>query len=353
MRIAVLDREVCQPHDCSISVNKPCIRYCPRVRTGDETIVLGKNGFPYLNPSLCSGCGICVKKCPFNCFKIINLPEKLSSEISHKYAEDGFTLFRMLIPNPGRVLGVIGQNGIGKSTALKILSGNIKMNLGLFGEESPDWTQIIENYKGSILHTYLTELQEKKLTIVHKPQEITDIPKFVKGKVIDLLKKIDDTDKLKQMIVDLSLTKILNRDLDVLSGGELQRVAIAAALLRDGDTYLIDEPTSYLDVKERLNMAKMIRKLPGKDKRVIVIEHDLAILDFLSDQVCLLYGAAGAYGIISHPQGVRVGINIFLNGYIKDENMRFRENGITFHERPPQESLYDSGHVFVEFNGIL
>ena len=352
MRIAVIDRDTCKPTDCSSSPNKPCIKYCPRVRTGDETIVLKEDGFPHLNPLLCSGCGICVKKCPFHCFTIVNIPEKLDSEVTHKFAEDGFTLFRMLLPSKGKVLGVIGQNGIGKSTAMNILSGHLKMNLGHLDESSPTWEQIIDNFKGSILQDYLKSLKEKSLKIVHKPQEITSIPKYIKGKVKELLQKIDQSPNLERIISELSLETILDRDLSVLSGGELQRVAIAAALLRDGDCYLIDEPSSYLDVNQRLKMAKLIRALPEKDKRVVVIEHDLAILDYLSDQICLLYGQPSAYGIISNVQGVRVGINIYLNGYIKDENMRFRDEAIRFHQRPAINTGFESSKVLFEFNDM-
>ncbi len=99
--------------------------------------------FPTLTLTLCSGCGICVKKCPFHCYKIENVPEILDSEITHKYAPDGFTLFRMLMPREGSVLGVIGQNGIGKSTALRILSGDKKMNLGKFDQRNP---RLARNY---------------------------------------------------------------------------------------------------------------------------------------------------------------------------------------------------------------
>ncbi|MCP4760814.1 MAG: ribosome biogenesis/translation initiation ATPase RLI, partial [archaeon] len=98
MRIAILNRDKCKPTDCALSPNKPCIKHCPRVRTGDETIVLSKEtGFPYLTESLCSGCGICVKKCPFHCFQIVNLPDMFGKEITHRYAPDGFALFRMLM----------------------------------------------------------------------------------------------------------------------------------------------------------------------------------------------------------------------------------------------------------------
>ena len=120
--------------------------------------------------------------------------------------------------------------------------------------------------------------------------------------------------------------------MDQLSGGELQRIAIAACIARDADIYLIDEPSSYLDVKERINTAKAIRELT--DKYVFVVEHDLVVLDYLSDYVHVIFGQTGAYGIISNIMGVRTGINEYLGGFLKSENMRFREE-IRFEIRPP------------------
>ncbi|MFW9881144.1 MAG: ribosome biogenesis/translation initiation ATPase RLI, partial [Candidatus Thorarchaeota archaeon] len=188
--------------------------------------------------------------------------------------------------------------------------------------------------------------------IVYKPQNISIIPKYVTGRVVDLLGKGDDREMLDQITENLNLTEILDRDISVLSGGELQRVAIAAAYIKDGDVYLYDEPSSYLDISERINMAKLIRTLSAENKTIIVVEHDLAILDYLSDYVSILYGEPGVYGIVSHPQGVRVGINIYLNGYIKDENVRFRDEPIIFHERPPQESLFGSGDVIFSYDDV-
>lgn len=346
MRIAVLNKDRCKPDKCSPFGEKPCIKYCPRVRTGDETIKLSPDGKSVeIIEGLCTGCGICIKKCPFNAISIVNLPDPLENEITYRYGKDQFSLFRMAIPKKGKVLGLIGQNGIGKSTMLKILSNDLMMNLGKFGEEAPNWDDIINHFKGSELQQYFTELIENKLSIVHKPQNITAIPKFVSGKVYDVLTKNDTKDKLDIISEKLNLTKILDREISVLSGGELQRVAIAAAYIKDGDIYLIDEPTSYLDVSERINMAKLLRSLTDLNKTIIVVEHDLAILDYLSDYVSILYGKPGVYGIVSHPQGVRVGINVYLNGYIKDENVRFRDESIIFHERPPQESSFDSGEI--------
>ncbi|MFW9864914.1 MAG: ribosome biogenesis/translation initiation ATPase RLI [Candidatus Thorarchaeota archaeon] len=353
MRIAVLNRDFCKPDKCSPFGKKPCIKYCPRVRTGDKTIVLSPDEkYVIITESLCSGEGICIKKCPFSAIRIVNLPDPLESQISYRYGSDQFSLFRMAIPKKGKVLGLIGQNGIGKSTMLKILSNELMLNLGKFGEESPSWNEIIDHFKGSELHQYFIDLRKDKLNIIYKPQNITTIPKYVKGNVIELLSKNNARERIDLITEELNLTKILDRDISVLSGGELQRVAIAAAYLKDGDVYLFDEPSSYLDVSERINMAKLIRSLSGENKTIIVVEHDLAILDYLSDYVSILYGEPGVYGIVSHPQGVRVGINIYLNGYIKDENMRFREEAIRFHERPPQESLFSSGDVIYSYEDI-
>ena len=353
MRIAVLNKDRCKPDKCSPFGEKPCIKYCPRVRTGDKTIVLNPDGKSVtITESLCSGTGICIKKCPFNAISVVNLPDPMNDQITYRYGPDQFSLFRMAIPKKGKVLGLIGQNGIGKSTMLRILSGELKMNLGRFENNIPDEDEIINFFKGSELQQYFSDLKYKKVKIIHKPQNITQIPKFVSGNVYELLKRNDIADKLDIISEKLNLIEILDRSISVLSGGELQRVAIAAAYLKGGDVYLIDEPSSYLDVSERINMAKLIRSLTEEDKTIVVVEHDLAILDYLSDYVSIFYGVPGVYGIISHPQGVRVGINIYLNGYLKDENVRIREVPIQFHERPPQESLFDTGDVVLSYDDL-
>jgi len=353
LRIAVLNKDRCKPDKCSPFGEKPCIKYCPKVRTGEKTIELSPEGKNVIiTESLCTGCGICIIKCPFNAINIVNLPDPLKNQMTYRYGPDQFSLFRMAIPKKGKVLGLIGQNGIGKSTMLNILSGELRMNLGRFEDEVPSDDFIINYFKGSELQQYFKELFTKKSKIVHKPQNITLIPKHVSGKVFNLLKKNDINDRLDTIVKQLNLNEILDRSVSVLSGGELQRVAIAAAYLKDADVYLIDEPSSYLDVSERINMAKLIRTLTDNDKTVVVVEHDLAILDYLSDYISLLYGIPGAYGIISHPQGVRVGINIYLNGYIKDENVRIRNEPIRFHERPPIDSSFDSGAIILSYEDL-
>jgi len=333
-RVAVIDADKCKPKECGQS----CLRFCPPVRSRIEAIRFEHEGNkPIIVESLCTGCGICVKKCPFGCITIINLPEELEGECSHRYGANMFKLYRLPVPQRGIITGLIGRNGTGKSTALRILSGEAKPNLGMF-DSPPDWPEIAKHFRGSVLQDYFERLSKGSLRVVHKPQYVDTIPQRIKGKVATILEKVDDRKVLERVSRELQITSILNRQIGVLSGGELQAVAIAAAVCRDADVYMFDEPSSHLDVGQRMRAAKIIRSLIDETKVVILAEHDLAMLDYLSDQICVLYGEPGIYGIVSHSHGVRVGVNIFLDGFIPDENMRFRAEAIRFHTKPPREA---------------
>ncbi|KAL8948552.1 MAG: hypothetical protein Q9222_005274 [Ikaeria aurantiellina] len=236
------------------------------------------------------------------------------------------------MPRPGQVLGLVGTNGIGKSTALKILSGKLKPNLGRY-ENPPDWEEILKYFRGSELQNYFTKILEDDLKSVVKPQYVDQIPKAVKGPdktVRSLLEARSQMDNLDQILDVLELRHVLDRDINLLSGGELQRFAIGIVCVQQADVYMFDEPSSYLDVKQRLNAAKTIRNLLRPDDYVIVVEHDLSVLDYLSDFICVLYGRPAVYGVVTLPQSVREGINIFLDGNIPTENLRFREESLTF-----------------------
>jgi len=305
---------------------------------------------PVIVESLCTGCGICVKKCPFSAISIINLPDELEKDCSHRFGENTFKLFRLPTPSQGMVLGLIGQNGIGKTTTLKVLSGDFKLNLGNY-KNPPDWGQIVQHFRGSTLQEYFRKMSEGKLKISHKPQYVDRIPKAVSGNVGELLEKVDEAGKLEEIAARLELKQLWKRPLDVLSGGELQRVAIAATICREADVYLFDEPSSYLDVKQRLQAAKVIRSLKNDQKTIIAAEHDLAIVDYLSDQICIFYGEPGVYGVVSNVHGVRTGINIYLQGYIPDENVRFRKEAIVFHEKPPAATV-SGGEILLQWPQI-
>ncbi|XP_070168954.1 protein Pixie [Polyergus mexicanus] len=325
-RIAIVNSDKCKPKRC----RQECKRSCPVVRMGKLCIEVNPNSkIAAISEELCIGCGICVKKCPFEAISIINLPSNLEKETTHRYSKNSFKLHRLPIPRPGEVLGLVGTNGIGKSTALKILAGKQKPNLGRYSDP-PDWTEILSHFRGSELQNYFTKILEDDLKALIKPQYVDQIPKAVKGTVQQLLDKKDECKNQMEICRMLDLLHIRDRSIEALSGGELQRFACAMVCIQDGDIFMFDEPSSYLDVKQRLNAAKTIRSLIHPDKFIIVVEHDLSVLDYLSDFICCLYGVPGAYGVVTMPFSVREGINIFLDGFVPTENLRFREESLVF-----------------------
>jgi len=332
MRIAVLLKDRCKPKNCS----KECIKFCPRVRAGDETIVMGENGKPIISEELCVGCGICVHKCPFDAIKIIGLAKELETDLVHQFSENGFRLFRLPVPKKGTCIGILGPNGIGKTTAINILSGQIVPNLGEYNKKV-NWEEVLSYFSGTDLYEHFKKVADKEISSVVKPQYVDKLPKVMKGKIGDILKKTDTKGDYKNIVEKLGIESILDKKIEKreISGGELQLVSLAAAFLKDVDLYFFDEPSSYLDIHQRLKIARIIQEL-SKEKMVIVIEHDLAVLDFLCDQVHLVYGDEGAYGVITHPRGVRHAINTYLSGYLAEENIRFGEK-IEFFAHPPKQ----------------
>ena len=345
-RISILEKDRCQPKKCDYL----CINYCPGVRMDEDTITINEDTKkPLISEELCEGCGICTNRCPFDAISIINLPEAIGEPI-HRFGQNQFELFGLPSLESGSVLGLLGPNGIGKSTIMNILSGNLIPNFGDFENPPKNWDKVIEYYKGSSLQNYFKDLSKGNIKTILKPQMVDQLPKVVKGKVKDLLNHVNERNKLDYVTYELQLENVLDREMENLSGGELQRVAIAATVLREGDFYYFDEPTSWLDVSQRLNAVRVIRSLADEGKSVLVIEHDLATLDALSDNIHILYGTPGGYGVVSGRKGVRLGINAYINGFLSEENVRIRRNAIEFIIRPPTPE--DDGDAIASYSDL-
>jgi ATP-binding cassette subfamily E protein 1 len=339
MRIAVVHRDRCHPKKCGTE----CILYCPRVRTGDETVVIGEEGKALVSEELCVGCGICIKKCPFFAIDIVSLPEELPHP-THRYGKNAFALYGLPVPVKGKVTGLLGPNGIGKSTSLQILSGTLRPNLGELDREVP-WKEVLSHYTGTELFEYLRLVSDGRVKTATKPQYIDYIPKVFQGTAGELLTTTDERGQLARYVEAFSLAPLLDRPIGSLSGGELQRVAICACLSREADFYFLDEITPFLDIYQRMAAAELIRELAAA-RPLMIVEHDLAILDLLADTVHIAFGKPAVFGIITQPKGVRVGINQYLEGYLAEENMRFRDYEVVFEsrlhgDRPELEVLAD------------
>jgi len=163
------------------------------------------------------------------------------------------------------------------------------------------------------------------LNVSYKPQKIA--PKF-QGTVRQLLQmKIPasfghpqfQTDVMKPMMVE----QIMDQQVQDLSGGELQRVAMCLALGKPADIYLIDEPSAYLDSEQRIVTAKVIKRfILHAKKTAFIVEHDFIMATYLADKVIVYEGSPARDCKANTPQPLLSGMNKFL----KDLEITFRRD---------------------------
>lgn len=322
-KVVIINKDKCNPVKCGGYI---CMSFCPRNRAGDECIVKAGEKIA-INEEVCISCGICVKKCPFNALRVINTPKELSKDPIHQFSKNSFRLYGLPIPKSDQVIGLLGGNGIGKSTAIQILNGDFKPNLGRYDQTVSD-SEIIAYFQGTEAHDFISKSLKGELSTSYKPQYVEAIPKNYKGTVKQLLTKISPG--FHSIVEELSLIKLLDTPINKVSGGELQRIAIAATILKKANTYFFDEPSSYLDIKQRLRVAAKLRGLKSISSQVFIVEHDLIMLDYMTDLIHVFFGEPGAFGITSHPYSTREGINHYLKGELPSENLRFRDKPIVY-----------------------
>lgn len=342
-----MDKELCQPKKCGLE----CIKYCPVNKSGADCIILNEEiKKAQIDEDICNGCGICVKVCPFEAITIVNLATELGTDKMHQYGKNSFRLYRIPTPKKGEVVGLLGRNGMGKSTVVNILSGNLKPNLGDY-ENPPEWDQILKRFAGTELKDHFEKIKNQTIKAAIKPQQVYNISQVFDGTAKQLLDKYDQRGAATDLIKQLDLVNSMEHHVKELSGGELQRLSVAAAASRDADFYFFDEPSSYNDVFQRRGVARVIHGLANQGKSVMVVEHDLTLLDFLSDYIEILYGEPAAYGIVSGILSTKVGINVFLDGYLPNENVRFRDKKFSFDVSTSHDD-FEKGEVLITYPAL-
>ncbi|AZH25990.1 ribosome biogenesis/translation initiation ATPase RLI [Haloplanus aerogenes] len=347
--VAIIDQD-----KVTDEVRNIAVKYDPLNRSGHEGFHVTDEGDLHIDDSkVMREHKLIEKKIPNDAIRIVPLPSE-TGQLVHQYGENGFRLYNLPAPDEGSVIGLLGRNGIGKTTALRILAGELVPNFGT--PDGASWDRAIESFRGTTLQTHLERLRDGSVITAYKSQRVDSLSD-TDGETVRQRLTSRSTDP-GRLVDELGLRSISDRSLGDLSGGERQRVAIATTLLSDADLYLFDEPSSFLDAKQRSTVSQVIHeRVRDTDASAIVIEHDLAMLDLLSDGIHILYGDSGGFGVVSQRLSVRAGINQFLDGYLTEENVQIRGDAIEFpsaSERgsPNEDTIFEYPRLQKEFPGF-
>ncbi len=322
--IVIIDQDKIEPELARETV----INYDPLNRAGKEGgFYIDENEELHINDEdVMEAHKMAVNKYPYDgAIQMVQLVFEEGDQV-HQFGENEFRLYGLPAPDEDAVVGILGENGLGKTVASKILSGKLQPNLGEYGNP-PEWEEIKENFRGTGLQNHFTKLAEDNVKSATKPQQVERIPEVFDGTVEKFLTRDGKIENLDKIAEKFELKKLLDRPVENLSGGELQRLAIAATIGKDAELYVFDEPSSFLDVKQRLKTGHEIRNLDGS---VLAIEHDLATLDLISDRINIFYGEKGSYGMVSNSLSSKKGINQYLDGHIPSQNLKIRSDSISF-----------------------
>ena len=320
IRILSINYDKCKPDLCGYA----CLKYCPLVIKGQKNVITirRETGKPIINNKTClmakkGTCGVCINKCFPRALSVTNLPAiETAGLLVHCYDENGFRFFGVPQIHRGKVVGLLGVNGIGKSTLLNILAGE-QPNGGNYLSVKDGYQTFLSHLTISSFRQYLTDLENSSQKVALKPQIFTYLTEL-STPVSEILANNSNNGffSLNEVIELMELESILSRYPNEMSGGELQRLAIGLVLLEDTDVYLIDEPCTFLDFRQRIKMAKIFHQIAATGKTVFIAEHDIAILDFQSDLIYLFYGEPHKFGVISRlAYSTKKGINNFRHRF--------------------------------------
>ncbi|MBY9005279.1 MAG: ribosome biogenesis/translation initiation ATPase RLI [Candidatus Lokiarchaeota archaeon] len=369
----LVDYDSCNLRFCG----RQCIKKCPikisneknksHIKKQDVPIWLQKSTNQIkIKEDRCLKCGICLNVCPANAIYVKNILEEPSNLIpTHKYpvvdGKEGFRLYNLPNLISGKVTGLCGPNGIGKTTVLNIVSGNLKPNFGEYelGQDQTPWQKLIPKFKESEMRNHFLLLSHNDRKIAYKQQVLRILfEKYKDTCVSDILNSENEVSQnfFKKIQKYLDIDAISDRFLEECSGGELQRFSIGSVLIKEADIYIIDEPCTFLDVQKRIKLAQLFHyRCRGFDKErpcpILVVEHDLAILDYISDIIQLFYGIPYQFGIISNPMTTKKGINAYLDGFLKSENIEFRNTKYGF-RRSTSGRTWSNAKIFAEYGKI-
>ena len=369
----LVDYDLCTWQFC----NRLCIQKCPITLSNkqkkphekkQEVPIFFKESTNQIRieSDLCLKCGVCANVCPKNAIYVKHILDEPKDIVpTHQYPPqsdneggEGFRLYNLPTLVSGEVTGLCGPNGIGKTTVLDLLAGELKPNFGDVKKKQTEisWKRVINNVRESEMRNHFNAISRGERNIAYKHQVLKILfEKYRDQKLLNILKsETEVSENFFHKILDhLDIHSISNRELNQCSGGELQRFAIALTLVKEADIYIVDEPCTFLDVKKRIKLAQLFhQRASGFDQEracpVLVVEHDLAVLDYVSDTIQLFYGVPHQFGVISSPLTVKKGINSYLEGYLQYENLQFRENSYGF-RRSTTGRTWSTAKIFAKY----
>lgn len=191
----------------------------------------------------------------------------------------------------GQLMSIVGPNGIGKSTLLKCLSNIYKTKYGVVYLDGKEISSMNSRTIAKNL-AYVPQNQAISFSMTVYEMVLLGRRPYIKWKV-----SLNDEAIVESILNKFNIMHLAEREINTLSGGEKQKVAIARALVQEPNILFLDEPTSSLDINHQLEVIGNLRRIVYQEsKAVVVVLHDLNLANRFSDKVFLM-GKGGFYKI--------------------------------------------------------